>query len=212
MRHAFGFFYIKKMNLGCLGLFLFSIETGREIMSTEISFMDRFKKQLQDEFLSIEENRALTTDEKANKIIWTTSALCAGIAIQPIPFADMPILTGLQVYMGYKLGKVRGYDISESGMWDIVKHIGGVIGLGFAAQQTAIGLYKIGLPGLGGFMSVPLVGGLTYGIGKALDLYVTMRAEGKTPTDEDIKKAFKMGKAEGKKVKPMDVDKKDEEK
>ena len=179
-------------------------------MSDQQSFINLFKKRLNEEFLSIEKNANLSADEKANKVIWTTSALCAGIAIQPIPFADMPILTSLQIYMGYKLGKIRGYDVSEQGMWEILKHIGGVVGIGFAAQQTVIGLYKLGLPFLGGLMTIPLVGGLTYGIGKAMDLYVNMRAQGKTPTDEDIKKAFQLGKELGKSVKPMKIERKDD--
>ena len=55
------------------------------------NFFSRFKKRLNDEFIAIEKSTNLTPDEKVNRIIGTTSALCAGIAIQPIPFADMPI-------------------------------------------------------------------------------------------------------------------------
>jgi uncharacterized protein (DUF697 family) len=175
-------------------------------MADANSFLQRFKKQLENEFLQIEKNERLTADQKAEKIIWTTAGLCAAIAVQPIPFADMPVLTGIQAFMGYKLGKIRGYDVSEKGVWEVLKHIGGVVGLGFAAQQTAIGLYKLGLPGLGGLMSVPLVGGLTFGIGKAMDLYLQARAQGRVPTDEEIKKAFQMGKKQGKTIKPRKLD------
>ncbi|WP_066172661.1 YcjF family protein [Bacillus marinisedimentorum] len=168
----------------------------------EESIVDSLKKRLTDEFFKIEKNDNLTPDQKADKIIFTTSALCAGIALQPIPFADMAILTPIQIFMAKKLGDVRGLPMTKEKAAEIVKVVGGVIGLGFAAQQTAIGLYKIGLPGLGGFMSVPLVAGLTYGIGKAVDTYMIITKQGRTPTADEIKKVFRQSKKEGKKIKP----------
>ncbi len=168
----------------------------------EDSMVDSLKKRLTDEFFKIERNDNLTPDQKAEKIIFTTSALCAGIALQPIPFADMALLTPIQIFMAKKLGDVRGLPMTKEKAAEIVKVVGGVIGLGFAAQQTAIGLYKIGLPGLGGLMSVPLVAGLTYGIGKAVDTYMIMTKQGRTPTAEEIKKVFRQSKKEGKKIKP----------
>ena len=98
--------------------------------------------------------------------------------------------------------RLEGVNVAEEGAWEVLKAVGGVIGLGFAAQQIAIGLYKLGLPGLGGFMSIPLVAGLTFGIGKAMDVYFIMQAQGRTPTPEEIKRTFNQGKKEGKKIKP----------
>lgn len=167
-----------------------------------MSFLETLKKRLQEEFLQIEKNPHYSPDQKVDRIIFTTASICAFVAIQPIPFADMPVLTSIQIFMGYKIAQVRGVRLSEEGAWEILKAIGGAVGLGFAAQQTAIGLYKLGLPGLGGFMIIPLVMGLTYGIGKAMDVYLKMKAQGKTPTIEEIKRAFESGKLEGKKTKP----------
>lgn len=50
-----------------------------------------------------------------------------------IPFADMPVLTSIQIFMGYKIAQVRGIRMSEEGVWEILKAIGGAVGLGFAA-------------------------------------------------------------------------------
>jgi uncharacterized protein (DUF697 family) len=175
-------------------------------MSTQqSSTFNKFKDQLSREFFEIEKNESLTADQKVSKIITATAILCAGVAIQPIPFADMLILTPIQGFMGHKIAQIRGIQLKEEGVWEVLKYIGGVVGLGFAAQQTAIGLFKIGLPGLGGLVTIPLVAGLTMGIGKALDLYFRMKAEGRTPSDADILNAFKMGKKEGKKIKRSDL-------
>lgn len=166
---------------------------------------EKFKAQLAKEFFDIENNDSLTDDQKVTKVITATAILCAGVAIQPIPFADALILTPIQGYMGHKIAQVRGIELKEEGMLEVLKYIGGIVGLGFAAQQTAIGLFKIGLPGLGGFITIPLVAGLTIGIGKAIDVYFSYKAEGKTPSEEAILAAFKSGKKEGKSIKRSDL-------
>lgn len=167
---------------------------------TPEGFLAQFKRKLQDEFLSIEGNPTYSPDQKVERIIFTTAAICAGVAIQPIPFADMPILTTIQGLMGYKIGCIRGIHLAREGATETLKYVGGVVGLGWLAQQTAIGLYKLGLPFLGGFMTIPLVFGLTYGIGRAMDAYFRAKQKGRTPTRPEILAAFKRGKQEGKKA------------
>jgi len=155
---------------------------------------------LKDEFLPIEDNRAYSADEKILRVIHVTACICGVVAMQPLPFADVFALTPIQICMGYKIGQIRGVDITEQNATQIFKDVGGAIGLGFAGQQTAIGLYKLGLPFLGGFMTFPLVAGLTMGIGKAMDLYFRYRAEGRTLSPEQLKKIFNEGKEEGKRI------------
>lgn len=172
----------------------------------KVNLLTEIKRQIESEILNIERSPDLSPDQKVNKMINTTAIICAGVAMQPIPFADMPILTGIQAFMGHKIAKVRGVNIAEEGVWEVIKSIGGVVGLGFAAQQTVIGLYKIGLPFLGGLMTVPLVGGLTVAIGRAMDVYFVMKAKGRKASPEAIKRAFNQGKKEGKKIKPRQIE------
>ncbi len=174
--------------------------------STEKVF-HKFKVQLAKEFFEIEQNNELSDDEKVNKIITNTSIVCAAVAIQPIPLADIFILTPIQAFMGYKIAQIRKVNLKEESSLDVLKYIGGVVGAGYVAQQTAIGLYKIGLPGIGGFMSIPLVGGLTFGIGKAMDLYFNKTVNGEDISQEEIKLAFKEGKKHGSKINTKDVKK-----
>jgi len=86
--------------------------------------------------------------------------------------------------MGTLIAEARGYKFSMS---EIYKEILGVLGLSFLAQQTAIGLYKLGLPFIGGFMTIPLVFILTYAIGKVMDFYFVSKTQGKTLTKDDLK-------------------------
>ncbi len=135
-------------------------------------------------------------EKKVDKLLIFFSSVCAATAVQPIPFADIFILTPIQLYMGTLIAEARGYKFSMS---EIYKEILGVLGLSFLAQQTAIGLYKLGLPFIGGFMTIPLVFILTYAIGKVMDFYFVSKTRGKTLTKDDLKNFFKQARKEAKK-------------
>ena len=100
--------------------------------------------------------------------------------------------------MGARIGAIRGIPVSEAKSGEIIKELGGVVGLGIAAQQIAIGAYKTGLPFLGGFMTIPLVYGLTYGIGRVMDYYFTKKARGRRIDPAELKKVWRRAKSEGK--------------
>lgn len=158
------------------------------------------KAKLDRELLEIEKRQDLTEEEKVAKIINWFSIVCAAVAIQPLPFADIMILTPIQVGMAERLASIRGIKVSKSKAKDILIEVGKVVGLGLLAQQTAIGLYKTILPGLGGLMSIPLVYGLTYGIGRVLDFNYMQMRKGRKASKKELKRVFEQAKAEGKKV------------
>lgn len=134
-------------------------------------------------------------DEKVKKIIFTFSVVCAATAIQPIPFADIFILTPMQAYMGTLIARVRGYNFT---MQQIYKEIIGVMALGFLAQQTAIGLYKF-IPFWGVVTTIPLVFILTYTIGSVMNYYFESKTAGKKVTKEDLKNFFNQAKKDAQK-------------
>ena len=138
----------------------------------------------------------ISTEKKVDKLLIFFSSVCAATAVQPIPFADIFILTPIQLYMGTLIAEARGYKFSMS---EIYKEILGLLGLSFLAQQTAIGLYKLGLPFIGGFMTIPLVFILTYAIGKVMDFYFVSKTQGKTLTKDDLKNFFKQARKDAKK-------------
>ena len=79
--------------------------------------------------------------------------------------------------MGKKIADIRGFSITDAGMKEILIEIASLLGLGAAGQQFALGLYKVGLPGLAGFTTIPLVFGITYGMGKAMDYYFKTKSK-----------------------------------
>ena len=138
----------------------------------------------------------ISPEKKVDKLLIFFSSVCAATAAQPIPFADIFILTPMQLYMGTLIAEARGYKFSMS---EIYKEILGVIGLAYLAQQTAIGLYKTILPFFGAITTIPLVFVLTYAIGKVMDFYFVSKAQGKKLTKDDLMNFFKQARKDAKK-------------
>ncbi len=160
--------------------------------------LDSLKATLDEELLQIEQRQDISEDQKSTMLINRFSVVCSAVAIQPLPFADIMILTPIQIFMAKRIASVRGIKLSESEAKDILIEVGKVVGLGMLAQQAAIGLYKTILPGLGGFMSIPLVYGLTYAIGRVLDYNYLQLRKGRKASSEELLKVFKQAKSEGK--------------
>ena len=138
----------------------------------------------------------ISPEKKVDKLLIFFSSVCAATAAQPIPFADIFILTPMQLYMGTLIAEARGYKFS---MTEVYKEILGVIGLAYLAQQTAIGLYKTILPFLGAITTIPLVFVLTYAIGKVMDFYFVSKAQGRKLTKDDLMNFFKQARKDAKK-------------
>ena len=178
-----------------------------------MDIIDSAKQKIQSEITDIENRDDLSDDQKRSQIIHVFSITCAVVAVQPIPFADIFVLTPIQAYMGTRLSAIRGMPLSEAEAKDLLKEIAGVVGLGMLAQQAALGLYKVGLPFLAGITTIPLVYGLTYAVGRVMDHYLQLKAKGQVMSQADMKsvweKAKKEGKEKGKQAKDEVIERKD---
>lgn len=160
-------------------------------------WLARIKSKIQDEITQIEAREDLTVEQKVSRTIHIFSATCAAAASQPLPFADIFILTPIQAYMGSRLSAIRGMPITDGKANELLQEILGTIGMGMLAQQAALGLYKVGLPFLAGFTTIPLVYGLTFAIGRTMDYYLKEKLKGRSVASADLKKMWKEYKAEG---------------
>ncbi|RED48802.1 YcjF family protein [Seonamhaeicola aphaedonensis] len=163
-----------------------------------MEIIDKAKENIKKEVTDIENRTDMTDDQKVTRICTVFGTTCAAIAVQPIPFADIFVLTPIQAYMGKKIADIRGFNISEAGAKEIFKELAGLVGLGFLSQQLVIGAYKTVLPFISGVTTIPLVFGLTYGMGKVMDYYFERKVKGQKIDPEMMKDIFKKAKAEGK--------------
>jgi len=157
---------------------------------------DKIKKEI----TGIEHRTDITGEQKVSRITHIACATCAGVAIQPIPFADIFVLTPIQAYFASRIAAIRGVPVSESDATDWIKEIIGIVGMGIVAQQIAIGIWKMVTFGLGGVLTIPLVYGLTYAVMKVSDAYFSAKARNEKLSDAQIKNIWKGAFGEGKKM------------
>ena len=192
----------------------YKIKSKSDSYSATSDSNNNFKKEkniIARNLFDIENRNDISREEKANRIINLFAGVCAGVAVQPIPFADIFVLTPLQVYMGERLSAIWGIPANQSSVSDLIKDLFKIVGMGLMAQQLAIGAYKTFLPFLGAVTTVPLVYGLTFAIGNVLSEMYKRRSEGKSKlSDEEVnriwKESFEKGKQDYKKGKEINDD------
>lgn len=157
--------------------------------------------KIRQEITQIELRQDLSQQKKISNITHIACATCAGVSIQPLPFADIFILTPLQGYFASRIAAIHGVPLTENEALDWVKEIIGLVGLGMLAQQLALGVWKTVTFGFGGLLSIPLVYGLTYAIMKVADVYFFHKAQNEKISETQIKaiwqQAFQHGKQQG---------------
>ena len=158
------------------------------------------KNEYEEIWIKILNARKIFSNEnkEARRKIHIFSAICSFVAIQPIPFADIFILTPIQFVMAERLANTRNIPLSKSSKSEVILDLFKIIGLGLIAQQIALGLYKFILPFLAGFTTIPLVYGLTYAIGRTVDYMYLQRSKGADLSPEEIKNIWETVKKENK--------------
>jgi uncharacterized protein (DUF697 family) len=102
----------------------------------------------------------------AQMLIRSTTAVCAAIGAQPIPLADMPILTSLQLMMVSGIMYVSGRERSFRAATEFITALGANVGAGMLLRESARALLKF-FPGWGNVVCGMVAGAGTYAIGCA---------------------------------------------
>ena len=108
--------------------------------------------------------------EIAAMLTRSTTAICTAIGAQPIPFADFPVLTSLQVAMVAGIVHATGREWSLRLGRDFLAALGVNLGAGFLLREGARAAVKL-LPGWGNAISGAIAGAGTYAIGRAASAY-----------------------------------------
>ena len=109
-------------------------------------------------------------------------AIAAGaVAAIPLPFADLPVLTAIQVSMVGLLGKLYGQTLTPSQAGGVVSAIAG----GFMAQLVARQLIKF-IPGFGSVISASWAAAYTVALGEGACVYFGDLMGGKKPDPQQI--------------------------
>lgn len=108
--------------------------------------------------------------EIAQMLVKSTTAVCAAIGAQPIPLADLPILTALQLAMVAGIMYISGRERSMRAATEFVGALGANVGAGMLLREGARALLKF-FPGWGNVVCGMVAGAGTYAIGRATIVY-----------------------------------------
>ncbi len=121
------------------------------------------------EFARVSGEKAIQR-EIANTLSRSTTAVCTAIGTQPIPLADFPILTSLQVLMVAGIIHIAGREWSKATARDFIGALGVNVGAGLLLREGARAAVKL-LPGWGNAISGAVAGAGTYAMGRAATAY-----------------------------------------
>ncbi len=124
----------------------------------------------------------------AEMLVKSTSAICAAVGAQPIPLADLPILTTLQLVMVSGIMYISGRERSMRAATEFIGALGANVGLGMVLREGTRAALKF-FPGWGNVVCGMVAGAGTFAIGRAATVYFIEGA-----TLRDARRAFVLNK------------------
>lgn len=109
--------------------------------------------------------------EIAQMLVKSTTAVCTAIGAQPIPLADLPILTALQLAMVSGIMYISGRERSLRAATEFVGALGVNVGAGMILREGTRAVLKF-FPGWGNVVCGMVAGAGTYAIGRAAIAYL----------------------------------------
>jgi uncharacterized protein (DUF697 family) len=121
------------------------------------------------EMIRISRNRE-AQHEVAQLLVRSTTAICAAIGAQPIPLADLPILTSLQLTMISGIMYVSGRERSWRAATEFIGALGTNVGAAMLLREGTRAVLKF-FPGWGNVVCGLVAGSGTYAIGRAATVF-----------------------------------------
>ncbi|PZR70812.1 MAG: hypothetical protein DLM73_17120 [Chthoniobacterales bacterium] len=151
-----------------------AIGTGNEpAKESAPQFMSMLARELPNEarveMARVSGDRAVQ-GEIAQMLVKSTTAICAAIGAQPIPLADLPILTALQLVMVSGIMYISGRERSLRAATEFIGALGVNVGAGMLLREGTRALLKF-FPGWGNVVCGMVAGAGTYAIGRSAIVY-----------------------------------------
>lgn len=108
--------------------------------------------------------------EIARSLTRSAAAVCTAVGAQPIPLADLPVLTALQGVMVAGIITASGREMNARTVRDFLAAIGVNVGAAFLLREGARAAAKF-FPGWGNAISGAVAGAGTYAVGMAATAY-----------------------------------------
>jgi uncharacterized protein (DUF697 family) len=147
--------------------------TTTDVSPAAMRFMALLAREMPNEarveMIRISRDREAQT-QVAQTLVKSTSAICTAIGAQPIPLADLPILTTLQLVMVSGIMHIAGRERSLRSATEFVGALGVNLGAGMVLREGARAVLKF-FPGWGNVVCGMVAGAGTYAVGRAAIVY-----------------------------------------
>ena len=121
------------------------------------------------EMIRVSRDREAQT-QIAQTLVKSTSAISAAIGAQPIPLADLPVLTTLQLVMVSGIMHIAGRERSLRAATEFAAALGVNVGAGMILREGTRAVLKF-FPGWGNVVCGMVAGAGTYALGRAATVY-----------------------------------------
>lgn len=150
-------------------LWIFSLHSSSKLGHRPMTVLSMLARELPNEarieLARVSRDREAQA-EIAQVLVKSTTAICTAIGAQPIPLADLPILTTLQLVMVSGIMYLSGRERSLRAATEFVGALGANVGAGMLLREGARVILKF-FPGWGNVVCGMVAGAGTYAIGRA---------------------------------------------
>lgn len=174
---------IEKLGLFEDDFFFVSAKRGIGIVELVQHIANILPDAMQDAFIGQQRANLSLKESRARKLIYSKATIAGAVALAPIPFADIAVITPLQVAMVAGVGYFFGVPVSKK----MFLELGSVLGAGFALREGARQLIKL-LPGVGSVIGSAVAFAGTMGLGEAAILWFS---RGMDVPPEELRSAFR---------------------
>ncbi|MGY4690533.1 GTPase family protein [Salibacterium sp. K-3] len=107
----------------------------------------------------------------ARSIGKSAALINGGFGAQPVPVADMPVITGVQISMITSIAYISGRDLNRKSIFEFIGALGINVGAAYAFRQAARSLSKVVFPGAGHVISGTVASAATWSLCRAAIAY-----------------------------------------
>lgn len=132
--------------------------------------VDELPEQARVEFVRLSQVKSLQR-RIARRLTNTVATICAGVAVTPVPVADIAPITSLQTSLIAGIGYVSGRKMELKTATEFLAAVGANVGAAVALREVARAVAKIAAPGLGSAISAGVAFAGTKAIGHAAEAY-----------------------------------------
>ena len=121
---------------------------------------------MQDAFIGQQKADIKLKEKRVRTLVYSKAVLCGGVALIPIPIADLAVISPIQIAMVAAIGYFHGIAVTKERVVELI----GVLGAGFGLREAARQLVKL-IPGVGSVVSAAVAFAGTVALGETANVW-----------------------------------------